>query len=132
MNKHIEKANKLRNAEPMVNNCSQTVMRVYAEEIGIDEELCAALSGNFGGGMRCGKTCGAITAGLMVLGAKGADSPSTVQKFMRMMAQNHNGMTDCADLLKANSQCGGDKKAHCDNMINEAIELIDRLIMEEG
>lgn len=70
MNKHIEKAMELRNETPMVNNCAQTIMRVYADELGIDENLCAAIGCNFGGGMKCGGTCGAITAGLMVLGAK--------------------------------------------------------------
>ena len=78
MNKHIEKAMELRNETPMVNNCAQTIMRVYADELGIDENLCAAIGCNFGGGMKCGGTCGAITAGLMVLGAKGVDSPMAV------------------------------------------------------
>ena len=61
MNKHIEKAMELRNETPMVNNCAQTIMRVYADELGIDENLCAAIGCNFGGGMKCGGTCGAIT-----------------------------------------------------------------------
>ena len=61
MNKHIEKAMELRNETPMVNNCAQTIMRVYADELGIDENLCAAIGWNFGGGMKCGGTCGAIT-----------------------------------------------------------------------
>ena len=43
MNKHIEKAMELRNETPMVNNCAQTIMRVYADELGIDENLCAAI-----------------------------------------------------------------------------------------
>ena len=54
MNKHIEKAMELRNETPMVNNCAQTIMRVYADELGIDENLCAAIGCNFGGGMKCG------------------------------------------------------------------------------
>lgn len=57
MNKHIEKAMELRNETPMVNNCAQTIMRVYADELGIDENLCAAIGCNFGGGMKCGGTC---------------------------------------------------------------------------
>ena len=43
MNKHIEKAMELRNETPMVNNCAQTIMRVYADELGIDENLNAAV-----------------------------------------------------------------------------------------
>ena len=130
MNKHIEKAIQLRNATPMVNNCSQTILRVYAEELGFDENLAAGIAGNFGGGMKCGSTCGAITAGFMILGAKGIESPFAVNEFRRRIAEKHDGMTDCAELLRANAQKGGAKKPHCDNMIFEAIELIDELTKE--
>lgn len=43
MNKHIEKAMELRNETPMVSNCSQTIMRCYAEDMGISEEMAAGL-----------------------------------------------------------------------------------------
>ncbi len=127
MNKHIEKAMDLRNEVPMCNNCAQTIMRVYAEELGLDENTAAALGSNFGGGMKCGSTCGAITAGLMVLGAKGIESPMVLNEFRKRIADNHDGMTDCADLLRANAAKGGEKKPHCDGMIKEAITLIDEL-----
>lgn len=68
MNQHVDKAMELRNQTPMVNNCAQTIMRAYADELGMTEEQAAALGCNFGGGMKCGGTCGAITSGLMVLG----------------------------------------------------------------
>ena len=128
MEKHIEKAMELRNEVPMCNNCAQTIMRVYADELGIDENTAAALGSNFGGGMKCGSTCGAITAGLMVLGAKGIESPKVLNEFRKRIADNHGGMTDCADLLRANAAKGGEKKLHCDGMIKEAIEIIDELV----
>ena len=128
MEKHIEKAMELRNEVPMCNNCAQTIMRVYADELGIDENTAAALGSNFGGGMKCGSTCGAITAGLMVLGAKGIESPKVLNEFRKRIADNHGGMTDCADLLRANAAKGGEKKPHCDGMIKEAIEIIDELV----
>ena len=127
MKKHIEKAMELRNEVPMCNNCAQTIMRVYAEELGLDENTAAASGSNFGGGMKCGSTCGAITAGFMVLGAKGIESPMVLNEFRRRIADNHDGMTDCADLLRANAAKGGEKKPHCDGMIKEAITLIDEI-----
>ena len=77
--------------------------------------------------LEVGSGCGAITGALMVLGTKGVISPAAVGEFRRRMAQKHNGMTDCAELLKANAQQGGNKKTHCDNMIYEAIELLDEM-----
>ena len=61
MNKHVERAKQLRDTAPQSNNCAQTIMRAYAEEMGLTEEQAAAIGCNFGGGMKCGGTCGAIT-----------------------------------------------------------------------
>lgn len=127
MSKHTERAKELRSEVPVSSNCAQTVMRVYAMEIGLDEDLAAAIGSNFGGGMRCGATCGAIAAGYMVLGAKGIESPAVLNEFRKCIAKKHDGMTDCADLLRANAAKGGEKKTHCDNMIEEVITLIDEL-----
>ena len=80
MSKHTERAKELRSEVPVSSNCAQTVMRVYAKEIGLDEDLAAAIGCNFGGGMRCGATCGAIAAGYMVLGAKGIESPAVLNE----------------------------------------------------
>lgn len=127
INQHIEKAMELRQEVPMVNNCAETILRTYADELGLDADTAAALATNFGGGMKCGSTCGAITAGLMILGAKGITSPAVLAEFRKRIADNHDGMINCADLLRANAQKGGVKKEHCDGMIREAIELIDEL-----
>ena len=127
MSRHIEKAMELRNATPMTTNCAQTIMSCYAEKLGLTQEQACALGCNFGGGMKCGETCGAITSALMVLGAKGVVDPATLGSFRRAIAEKHGGLTNCAELLRANAERGGEKKAHCDGMIKEAIELIDEI-----
>ena len=128
MNQHVEKAKKIRSQMPVTSNCAQTIMRVYAEEMGISEETAAQIASNFGGGMKCGSVCGVVTAGLMVLGAKGIGDLASVHGFQKSIAQNHGGMICCKDLLKANAEKGGNKKAHCDGLILEAIDLIDKLV----
>ena len=95
MNKHIEKAMSIRNENPMVSNCAQTILRAYAEELGITGDMAAKLSSNFGGGMKCGLTCGAITGELMVLGALGVEKPYVINQFRRRIADNHNGIPMC-------------------------------------
>ena len=104
MNQHVDKAMELRNEMPMVNNCAQTIMRVYADELGMNEEQAAAIGCNFG-----------------------IDSPKVVGEYRKRMAGMHDGLTDCAALLQENARKGGEKKVHCDNMIKESIELIDEL-----
>ena len=54
MNKHIEDAMEIRNEQPMVCNCAQTILRVYAKELGLSPEQAEKLGSNFGGGMKCG------------------------------------------------------------------------------
>ena len=128
MNKHIEDAMEIRNEQPMVCNCAQAILRVYAKELGLSPEQAEKLGSNFGGGMKCGGTCGVITSGLLVLGGKGIESAAKIGEFRRRIAENHDGMTDCKLLLKANAERGGNKKEHCDGMIREAITLIDELV----
>lgn len=125
INAHVQEAMALRNATPMCTNCSQTILRVYAKELGFSEQQAMALGSNFGGGMKMGSVCGAITAGLMVLGLKGIDSPAQANAFVKQMTDKHEGLLNCVDLLKLNAQKGGKKKPHCDAMIQEAIEAID-------
>lgn len=51
-------------------DCSQVVLRSFAEELGLDEEMALKISSAFGGGMWQGRTCGAVAGALMVIGLK--------------------------------------------------------------
>lgn len=51
-------------------NCAQSVFGAFCEEIGLSFETAMALSSGFGGGIgRLREVCGAVTGGVMVLGA---------------------------------------------------------------
>ena len=129
--KYIEKAMTMR-GQPLCPNCAETIMMTFAERMGLTPEQSRALGTNFGGGMRRGGVCGAVTSALMVLGAMGINDPSVAAGIQKKIRENHDGMIDCADLLRANAQSGGQKKAHCDGMIREAIGLIEEYMGEEG
>ena len=88
MNRHIEKAKELRSPQKCY-NCAETIMMAYADDLGLTESQAECLGCNFGGGMKCGGTCGAITGGLMVLGALGVSSPGAVGAFQRTIRDNH-------------------------------------------
>jgi C_GCAxxG_C_C family probable redox protein len=51
-------------------SCSQTVLSLFAEDLGLDEETALKISSGFGGGMACAETCGAVTGSYMVIGMK--------------------------------------------------------------
>ena len=51
-------------------NCSQAIVRTYGPEYGLTPLDSLRVSCGFGGGMRRGDTCGAVTGALMVLGLR--------------------------------------------------------------
>jgi len=51
-------------------NCSQAVLTTFCEENGMATETALKISTCFGGGMRNGEVCGAVTGGLMAIGLK--------------------------------------------------------------
>ncbi|MCQ2561278.1 MAG: C-GCAxxG-C-C family protein [Clostridia bacterium] len=128
MNKHIEKAMELRNEVPMRYNCAETLFLSYAEELGLSEETALGLAHNIGGGLGYGATCGAIVTGLIILGANGIKDSNTLKQYRRAMADRHDGLMNCKDLLSGAVKAGKDKKTHCDKMITDSIELIDEII----
>ena len=57
----------------------------------------------------------------MVIGLLGGGEE--YRAFMTAMKQNHEGMTNCGDLLKKNAELVN-KKPHCDGMVHEAVENV--------
>jgi C_GCAxxG_C_C family probable redox protein len=51
-------------------NCSQAVFSVFCEELNCDKDLALKISTGFGGGIRKGEVCGAVSGAIMALGLK--------------------------------------------------------------
>jgi C_GCAxxG_C_C family probable redox protein len=51
-------------------NCCQSVISVFCEDYGLEESLALKLSTGFGGGLRRGEVCGAVSGAIMVIGLK--------------------------------------------------------------
>ncbi len=90
-------------------NCSQAVFSVYAEEMGVQAEMAMKIACAFGGGMRLGNTCGAVTGALMVIGLKygkskvddneARDKTYALAKQLQARFSKTNGSIMCRDLL---------------------------------
>ena len=91
-------------------NCSQAILTAFGESYGMDAEMAAKLGRPLGGGMgHMAKTCGAVTAAVLVLGmAKDLQDEgearkaahSCVQDLFRRFVAIH-GTTECKELLGA-------------------------------
>ncbi len=123
----VKKAMEYRNSAAAP-NCAQTVLVAFADKTGLTEEQAHAISANFGGGMRTGSVCGAVTGAIMALGAMGITSPSATAEIQKKMKENHDGTLECATLLKNSTAKGIHRREHCDGLIKEAIALVEEYL----
>jgi C_GCAxxG_C_C family probable redox protein len=121
------------------------VLTAFASEFGLSDEIALKIAAPFGGGMaRTGKTCGAVTGGLMALGLKygyttpgGRDATYGIaQKFMNHFEEKH-GSTLCRELIGCDiSTPEGLQKAHesgvtesvCPKVVCDAAEIVQALL----
>ncbi|MBQ1410977.1 MAG: C_GCAxxG_C_C family protein [Oscillospiraceae bacterium] len=129
MSKYLEKAKELRAIVTPHYNCGQSVVLPFAEEVGLSEAQALGICANFGGGLKRGAACGAITGGLVVLGLFGIDNPA---EYYQALRASHDGMLECAELLRRNQALGGEKKPHCDAMVYECVTLVEQILRQRG
>ena len=130
-------------------NCSQAVLGSYSEQFGLDCEKAFKVATGFGGGMRMGSTCGAVSGAFMVLGLKygnttaedkegKANTYKKVEEYTkRFKARNDSVM--CRELLGCDlSTPEGMKEAQdkglfssiCPRMVREAVEILEEMMNE--
>jgi C_GCAxxG_C_C family probable redox protein len=90
--------------------CAPAVLSTYSEQYGLDKTLALKIACGFAGGIgRMGRTCGAVTGGVMVIGLKHgqaslADEGSEqethklVREFIERFTALH-GSTVCRELI---------------------------------
>ncbi|SDN66106.1 C-GCAxxG-C-C family protein [Acetanaerobacterium elongatum] len=128
-------------------NCAQSTFSAFAEEVGIDQGTALKVASCFGGGMKCGEVCGAVTGVLMAIGMKyGSVTPDDYEKhqqayikgiqFIKQFKQQH-GSILCKDLLGYDTSNPAEmakvleKGLHisvCAKAITDAIETAEDII----
>jgi len=128
-------------------NCSQAVFSVFAREMGVQVETAMKIACAFGGGMRLGNTCGAVTGALMVIGLKygksKVDENEARDKTYALAKQYQDGFSKanssimCRDLLGYDlSTPEGYEKAKenlafikiCPGLVRNAVEILEEII----
>jgi C_GCAxxG_C_C family probable redox protein len=127
-------------------NCSQAVLTVFAQPYGLDSEMAKNLGRPLGGGMgHMARTCGAVTAAVLVLGLANGnhdegrarkDAFGKAQELFRRFEALH-GTTDCRGLLGADmSTEEGLKRIQdeqlvrklCPAFVRDAANTLDQLL----
>lgn len=93
-------------------SCSQAIFSTYCEKFNIDRRTALALSAGLGGGICMGKTCGAVTGALLIIGLAMAGENPEKNEDRRPVKQaaieylkkfeELNGSTECKELLSTN------------------------------
>ena len=90
-------------------NCAQAVIGAFCEENGLDTRTALKLANGFGGGVRCGEICGAVSGAIMTIGLecgfykekdfdqKNYCNGKTVEFLQKFREEN--GSILCRDLL---------------------------------
>ncbi len=128
-------------------NCSQAILSSYSEQFSLDCEKAFRVATGFGGGMRMGDTCGAVTGALMVLGLKygniaAEDKQSKAKTYTKVEEYTRrfkalNGSVMCRDLLGCDiSTPEGRKQAEekglytsrCPRLVQDAAEILEEML----
>jgi len=130
-------------------NCAQSVIGVFCEESGLDTKNAFKLSNGFGGGIRSGNVCGAVSGAVMAIGLKCGFFVekdfeqkqfcyAKTDEFLEMF-KKENGSILCRDLLGADI-CSPDDfkkpeireliKTICPKMVETAVRIVESMDFE--
>lgn len=130
-------------------NCSQAVLSVFSDELKFDKDLALKISTGFGGGIRKGEVCGAVSGAIMTLGLKyghnvAEDTETKREAYLLTKEfidrfEEKNGTIICKRLLgydisnpieyeiiKDKDVC----KDICPKLIEEAIEILEFMLSQ--
>ena len=127
-------------------SCSQAVLAAYSDVCNIDRETALRLSSGFGGGVKSGEICGAISGAVMVVGMRHGQVDASdkearyicgekVKKVLHLFRER-NGHIVCRELLHDIMPIGNGADAEskiqiraqrCTQMVRDVMEFLEHL-----
>ncbi|MCR5261535.1 MAG: C-GCAxxG-C-C family protein [Candidatus Gastranaerophilales bacterium] len=132
-------------------NCSQSVLGVFCEELGLDFDTAMKISSSFGGGMgRMREVCGAVSGMFMAAGLAFSDTSASAENKKRQYGivqelakrfKEKNGSIICRELLagieKSDSPTPSErtseyyKKRPCPELVADAVDIFEEYLKEK-
>lgn len=128
-------------------NCSQSVLGVFCEELGLDFDTAVKISSSFGGGMgRMREVCGAVSAMFMAAGLAFSTGTNKAEQYaiVQELAQKFrekNGSIICRELLSGIETSASPipsertedyyKKRPCVELVTDAVGIFEEFIKEK-
>ncbi len=147
MSEKIEKAKELFKSGY---NCSQSVLGVFCEELGLDFDTAMKIASSFGGGMgRMREVCGTVSGMFMAAGLaysstdSSAENKSNQYKIVQELAKrfkDKNGSIICRELLQGVESSTSPtpsertetyyKKRPCIELVGDSVEILEEYLKE--
>ena len=128
-------------------NCSQSVLGVFCEELGLDFDTAMKISSSFGGGMgRMREVCGTVSGMFMAAGLafSNKDNKAEQYKIVQELAKrfkDKNGSIICRELLNGIESSTSPipsertetyyKKRPCIELVSDSVEILEEFIKEQ-
>ena len=125
-------------------NCSQAVLGVFCEELGLDFETAMKIASSFGGGMgRMREVCGTVSGMFMAAGLAYSkpDNKPQQYKIVQELAQKFkgkNGSIICRELLQGIESSTSPipsertesyyKKRPCVDLVSDSVEIFENYL----
>jgi len=130
-------------------NCAQSVFAAFCEENGLDKNTAFKLANGFGGGVRCGDMCGAVSGAVLAIGLKcgfytqgdlkqkGYCNKKSLEFIEKFKAEN--GSVICRELLGIDVRHPDDhntpeaRQAHkdvCPGLVAGAVRVLESMEFE--
>ncbi|MGE5372691.1 MAG: C-GCAxxG-C-C family protein [Solirubrobacterales bacterium] len=128
-------------------SCSQALFATYGSELGLDSAAAIRIASGFSSGMaRLGRTCGAVTGAMMVIGLASDYTPDSLPKreqlFEKVRAlwnrfEQRNGSTECRILVGCDlsnpeerlmAKDSGVLDRVCPKLVRDAAEILEELL----
>ncbi len=133
-------------------NCSQAVLGVFCEELGLDFDTAMKIASSFGGGMgRMREVCGTVSGMFMAAGlafASSSDSASEKGEHYKRIQElakrfkDKNGSIICRELLQgiesSNAPTPSErtetyyKKRPCVELVGDSVEIFEEFLKENS
>ena len=143
-----EKSDKAKELFKQGYNCSQAVLGVFCEELGLDFETAIKISSSFGGGMgRMREVCGTVSGMFMAAGLaystpdnNKAEQYKIVQELAKRF-KDQNGSIICRELLEGIESSTSPipsertetyyKKRPCIELVGDSVEILEEFMKEQ-
>lgn len=144
-----EKAEKAKELFKQGYNCSQAVLGVFCEELGLDFDTAIKISSSFGGGMgRMREVCGTVSGMFMAAGLafstkdnNKAEQYKIVQELAKRF-KDKNGSIICRELLEGIESSTSPtpsertksyyKKRPCIELVGDSVEIFEEFLKEKS